>query len=135
MGLRLWIHLVRSNATPCSAKSSFLCQKRGARESELQKKRGKFCVMSAHECNQCYVEHRMSHPCLFCLNKASCHFLNENIQNSTAALAWSLKQKTCDAFSRPLSHHWSTSANGNLHPMFKTQQAQRQKNEKNLITQ
>jgi hypothetical protein len=32
------------------------------------------------------VEHRMSHPCLFCLNKASCYFLNHNIQNSTAAL-------------------------------------------------
>ena len=32
------------------------------------------------------VEHLMSHPCLFCLNKASCYFLNHNIQNSTAAL-------------------------------------------------
>ena len=69
------------------------------------------------------VEHLMSHPCSFCLNKASCYFLNHNIQNSTAALARSHKQKACDAFSQPLSHHRSTSANGNLHPMFKTQQA------------
>ncbi len=71
------------------------------------------------------VEHLMSHPCLFCLNKASCYFLNHNIQNSTAALARSHEQKACDAFSQPLSHHRSTSANSNLHPMFKTQQAQR----------
>jgi hypothetical protein len=53
----------------------------------------------------------------------SCCFLNHNIQNSTAALAQSHKQKACDAFSQPPSHHRSTSAKGNLHPMFKTQQA------------
>jgi hypothetical protein len=82
-----------------------------------------------------FLEHFMSHPCLFCLNKASCSFLNHNIQNSTAASARSHNQKACDAFSQPLSHHKSTLANGNLHPMFKTQQAQRKKNEKNSIAQ
>jgi hypothetical protein len=33
------------------------------------------------------AEHRMSHPCLFCPNKASSCFLNHNIQNTTAASA------------------------------------------------
>jgi hypothetical protein len=58
------------------------------------------------------AERRLSNPCLFCLNKASCYFSNHNIQNSSAALDRSHMHKACD-----LHFHSLQIIIGSPHPM------------------